>query len=94
MATIFGRTQESCPLFGQTQMLLRFSINQAPEIVQTTSLPGRLTQRLECYPHTVEVTGSNPVPPTLNAGLGRRTDILVRRGRRTGMSDLLPIHGR
>ena len=24
---------------------------------------GRLTQRLECYPHTVEVTGSNPVPP-------------------------------
>src|SRR5260370_20782604 len=25
---------------------------------------GRLTQRLECYPHTVEVTGSNPVAPT------------------------------
>ena len=25
--------------------------------------PGRLTQRLECHPHTVEVTGSNPVPP-------------------------------
>ena len=25
---------------------------------------GRLTQRLECYPHTVEVTGSNPVTPT------------------------------
>ena len=24
---------------------------------------GRLTQRLECHPHTVEVTGSNPVPP-------------------------------
>ena len=44
-------------------MLLRFSRNQATEIVQTTSLPGRLTQRLECYPHTVEVTGSNPVPP-------------------------------
>jgi hypothetical protein len=45
-------------------MVLRFSINQDTEIVQTTSLPGRLTQRLECYPHTVEVTGSNPVPPT------------------------------
>src|SRR5581483_7924769 len=26
---------------------------------------GRLTQRLECHPHTVEVTGSNPVAPTL-----------------------------
>src|SRR6516225_9529352 len=26
-------------------------------------VPGRLTQRLECHPHTVEVTGSNPVPP-------------------------------
>ena len=25
---------------------------------------GRLTQRLECHPHTVEVTGSNPVPPS------------------------------
>ena len=25
---------------------------------------GRLTQRLECHPHTVEVTGSNPVAPT------------------------------
>ena len=24
---------------------------------------GRLTQRLECHPHTVEVTGSNPVTP-------------------------------
>jgi hypothetical protein len=24
---------------------------------------GRLTQRLECYPHTVEVAGSNPAPP-------------------------------
>ena len=28
---------------------------------------GSLTQRLECYPHTVEVTGSNPVAPTLKA---------------------------
>jgi hypothetical protein len=24
---------------------------------------GRLTQRLECHPHTVEVAGSNPAPP-------------------------------
>src|SRR5260370_7006766 len=30
---------------------------------RSDQLPGRLTQRLECYPHTVEVTGSNPVPP-------------------------------
>ncbi len=28
-------------------------------------LHGRLTQWLECHPHTVEVTGSNPVPPTM-----------------------------
>ena len=26
-------------------------------------LDAALTQRLECHPHTVEVTGSNPVPP-------------------------------
>ena len=30
-------------------------------------LCGQLTQRLKCYPHTVEVTGSNPVAPTLKA---------------------------
>ena len=37
--------------------------------------PGRLTQRLECHPHTVEVTGSNPVPPirlTTNPGPNRQ----------------------
>lgn len=28
------------------------------------TLDGRLTQWLECHLHTVEVTGSNPVPPT------------------------------
>jgi hypothetical protein len=27
---------------------------------------GRLTQRLECHPHTVEVAGSNPAPPITN----------------------------
>ena len=26
--------------------------------------PGRLTQRLECHLHTVEVIGSNPISPT------------------------------
>ena len=31
---------------------------------RTGASVGRLTQRLECHPHTVEVTGSNPVPPT------------------------------
>ena len=35
---------------------------------------GRLTQRLECHLHTVEVTGSNPVSPTgqtITLGLSR-----------------------
>src|SRR5262249_41983184 len=32
---------------------------------------GRLTQRLECHPHTVEVTGSNPVAPTLEIEEGQ-----------------------
>jgi hypothetical protein len=35
------------------------------------SLAGRLTQRLECHPHTVEVTGSNPVPPKDDTPDGR-----------------------
>ena len=25
-----------------------------------------ITEREDCYLHTVEVTGSNPVPPTMN----------------------------
>ena len=35
-------------------------------VSDTVSIPkisGRLTQRLECHPHTVEVAGSNPAPP-------------------------------
>ena len=33
------------------------------EPIITSSPAGRLTQRLECHPHTVEVAGSNPAPP-------------------------------
>gem|GEM_PF-6256463 len=32
-------------------------------VYHATDSPGRLTQWLECHLHTVEVTGSNPVPP-------------------------------
>lgn len=43
---------------------------------------GRLTQRLECHLHTVEVTGSNPVSPIrCKYMLDRRLRSLVRRNR-------------
>jgi hypothetical protein len=42
-----------------------FETNNAenPSSIRFTSFSGRLTQRLECHPHTVEVVGSNPTPP-------------------------------
>jgi hypothetical protein len=40
---------------------------------------GRLTQRLECHPHTVEVAGSNPAPPMR---FGSDTQIAVNRRQR------------
>ena len=40
---------------------------------------GRLTQRLECHLHTVEVTGSNPVSPIRDfAGLAIRCNMLQK----------------
>jgi hypothetical protein len=38
-------------------------VAQTGSLRQADAFFGRLTQRLECHPHTVEVTGSNPVPP-------------------------------
>ena len=40
---------------------LRFGKRRAN--IDSIGASGRLTQWLECDPHTVEVTGSNPVPP-------------------------------
>src|SRR5262245_35490723 len=37
--------------------------SRARRMRQGRASDGRLTQRLECHPHTVEVTGSNPVAP-------------------------------
>src|SRR5262249_2924228 len=46
---------------------------------------GRLTQRLECYPHTVEVTGSNPVPPTQLKSFAARKLSEPSGGRKCGL---------
>ena len=49
---------------------------------------GRLTQRLECYPHTVEVTGSNPVTPN---ELRRGVLTKMHTSRRPGIPEARPV---
>ena len=43
---------------------VRIRRRQKARNLHRSNTVGRLTQRLECHPHTVEVTGSNPVAPT------------------------------
>jgi hypothetical protein len=38
---------------------------QTQRYLESITQAGRLTQWLECHPHTVEVAGSNPAPPIL-----------------------------
>ena len=44
----------------ELRRLLRLAISG---VMLRNPSPGRLTQWLECHPHTVEVAGSNPAPP-------------------------------
>ena len=70
----------SCPVHGcntkQTDLHAKMALyleplplatchSQACVIATTVQSNGRLTQWLECYLHTVEVTGSSPVSPTI-----------------------------
>src|SRR4051812_49699690 len=48
---------------------------------------GRLTQRLECHPHTVEVAGSNPAPPIFKSKQYNR----LRRQFFVTIGDLNPV---
>ena len=42
-------------------------LDHGPKICYVHVLPRAINSAVECYPHTVEVTGSSPVSPTITA---------------------------
>ncbi len=71
---------------GRQKLMLADAVANEYNVIHVhgNARPGRLTQRLECHLHTVEVTGSIPVSPILTLiriKIYVTADVSIRRSR-------------